>query len=208
MSSRPGQGRLHLELLKREGCTPRSRVLEVGCGCLNAGRWIMHYLDAGNYVGIEPGEWLIKAALEIPKIRRLVKNKRPVFLSCHDFDATTIGVLFDLIYSHSVLSHCAGHQLPQFLVNAEKALSPEGRILASIRLSEGNPFGSRGSPDGGDSNCTSWQYPCVTYFRRATVEAVAAQCGLTATVVPEYTQFMVSRAPSHVHDWIVFRRIP
>ena len=45
-------GELQLELLKLEGCMPQSSVLEVGCGCLNAGVPIMRYLHRRHYVGI------------------------------------------------------------------------------------------------------------------------------------------------------------
>jgi hypothetical protein len=38
-------GRLQFEILKKEGCVPASRVLEVGCGCLHAGVHLMQYLD-------------------------------------------------------------------------------------------------------------------------------------------------------------------
>src|SRR6476646_9038124 len=100
-------GQLQFELLKREGCEPTSKVLEVGCGCLNAGIPLMRYLRPGHYVGIDPNDWLREAAMERRQIRRLVENQRPTFLSRSDFDASELGQTFDYVLSHSILSHCA-----------------------------------------------------------------------------------------------------
>jgi hypothetical protein len=59
-------GRLQLELLQRNGCTPDSHVLEIGRGCLGAGRPIIQFLNAERYVGLEPNVWLLDAVLGGP----------------------------------------------------------------------------------------------------------------------------------------------
>jgi SAM-dependent methyltransferase len=199
-------GELQLEFLKREGCMPHSSVLEVGCGCLNAGVPVMAFVDRGRYVGIEPNRWLLDAALSDWRVRRLVARKRPTFLERDDFDASVLGRTFDYVLSHSVLSHCAHWQLDQFVANTARVLAPGGRIVASIRLAEGNAYGSSGTPDGRDSMHEEWQYPGVAWFARATVEETAARHGLAVTVTPEYTELFVSRRPHEVHDWLVLWR--
>src|SRR4030043_451434 len=108
-------GRLQLELLKREGCRPASRVLELGCGCLHLGIPLMQYLDKGNYVGIDPNEWLRQKVMKNHDIRQIVEAREARFLSVDDFDASELGVQFDFTFSHSVLSHCAHRQLEQYL---------------------------------------------------------------------------------------------
>ena len=40
-------GRLQLATLVREGLYPYSRLLDVGCGCLRAGYWLIRLLDPG-----------------------------------------------------------------------------------------------------------------------------------------------------------------
>jgi SAM-dependent methyltransferase len=196
-------GELQLELLKREGCVPESSVLEVGCGCLNAGVPVIRYLRRGRYAGIEPNSWLLEAALKDWRTRWLIAAKHPTFLDRTDFDATGLGRTFDYVLSHSVLSHCAHWQLEQFVANVAQVLSPRGRIVASIRLAEGNDYGSRGSPDGEDSMDEEWQYPDVSWFKLDTVRETAARHGLTVSLEPEYTEFYVSRRPREFHDWIV-----
>jgi cyclopropane fatty-acyl-phospholipid synthase-like methyltransferase len=199
-------GELQLELLKLEGASPQSHVLEVGCGCLSAGVPLMRYLNRRRYVGIEPNRWLLDAALSDWRVRWLVTTKRPTFLERSDFDAGELGRAFDYVLAHSVLSHCAHWQLQEFIRNVERVLSPQGRVLASIRLAEGNAYGSPGTPDGVDSMDLEWQYPDVSWFTFDTVERTAAKYGLAVVVRPEYTERFISRRPREIHDWLVLLR--
>jgi len=197
-------GRLQFELLKKEGCQPSSRVLEVGCGCLHAGVHLMPFLNRGNFVGIDPNAWLINNALKQPAIQKLVEEKQPQFLFRTDFDASSLNREFDYVLSHSVLSHAAHWQLEQYLRNTAKVLSPEGRIVASIRLAEGNEFGSKGSLNHEDSMDEEWVYPGISWFKLSTVVATAEKVGLHARHAPEHTAYYTKTRPNEFHDWIVF----
>jgi ubiquinone/menaquinone biosynthesis C-methylase UbiE len=57
-------GRLCLEVLLREGLSPSSRVLDVGCGALCVGYWLMRFLDPGCYLGIERNREMLKVGME------------------------------------------------------------------------------------------------------------------------------------------------
>lgn len=205
-------GRLQLEILRRENCVPTSRVLEIGCGCLSAGLPAIQYLEPDCYVGIDPNRWLREAALGDPLIRDVVSQKRARFLSVTDFDASSLGVLFDFALSHSILSHCAHWQLPLFLANVTKTMAPGGRIVASIRLAEGNAFGSSGTPDRQDSRDQEWRYPGpndplgVSWFSWGTVSREARAAGLQPRLVPEYTSLYTRTRPRECHDWVVFTK--
>jgi hypothetical protein len=85
-------------------------------------------------------------------------------------------------------------------------LTPTGRILASIRLAEGNAFGSSGTPEKKDSMDQVWQYPGVSWFALTTVKQTAANEGLVTVSVPEYTEFYTKKRPNEYHDWLVFHR--
>ena len=197
-------GGLQLELLKREGLTPESKVLEVGCGALHTSCHVMRFVEPGNLVGIDPNPWVREKVLEESEIRTLVEERSPTFLSGDDFDVSELGVQFDYVISHSVLSHAAHYQLEQFLRNVGKSLAPKGKILASLRLAEGNAFGQRGSRDGQDSMCKTWRYPGGVWFKLSTVKETAEKLGLAADYHPEFTEFYVQTRPREVHDWIVF----
>ena len=198
-------GALQLELLKKEDCVPSSKVLEIGCGYLHLGRYLIDFLDKSNYVGVDPNDWLRNLAVKKDELSELIHRKAAVFLNNENFDATEVGKEFDFIFSHSVLSHAAHWQLNQYLENCLKVLAEEGVILASIRLAEGNEFGSKGN-NGEDSGCQEWKYPGVSYFTLATVKETAKKLGLSAIYKPEYTAFYIQERPCEYHDWIVFRR--
>ena len=180
-------------------------MLEVGCGALSAGVPVMRHLRRAHYVGIEPNRWLVDAALSEWRVRLLVARKRPTFLERSDFDASGLGRTFDYVLAHSILSHCAHAQLEEFIRNVSRVLRPGGGVLASIRLAEGNPYGSSGSPDGNDSLDEEWQYPGVSWFRLDTVERTAAAHGLNVELKPEYTERFIRRRPKEIHDWLVLR---
>ena len=197
-------GQLQFEILKREGCVPSSRVLEVGCGCLHAGRQLIRYLDESHYVGVDPNAWLVQTARDEPDVEQLVTDKRARFLHVNTFDASSLGVAFDYVLSHSVLSHCAHWQLDQFLQGVAKVLAPTGRVLASIYLAEGNAYGSAPAPNEDDSRDEEWVYPGISRFKLSTVEDAAARHGLTAVTLPDYTALITSTRPHECHDWMIF----
>src|SRR5437899_12715998 len=85
-------GQLQLELLKINGCEPASHALEIGAGCLVAGRPIMQYLMPERYLGIEPNSWLIKAFKEgLTDIVSLIEEKRHLLLAVMYFDLSSTG---------------------------------------------------------------------------------------------------------------------
>jgi len=193
-------GSLQLELLKENGLAPSSHVLEIGCGCLAAGRPILHFLGPDHYVGIEPNYWLIEAVIEgLPGTKDLIDEKRPVFLRRTDFDATSVGRRFDFIISHSILSHAAHWQCPEFFKGVKKVLAPSGVALASIR------FHDQDNSLMGDSLSPEWVYPDVSHFAWETVQKFAAAEQLCVEWRKDYREFFTKELPSNYHDWIRLR---
>ena len=128
-------GICQLEMLKRNGLKPNHHVLEVGCGALVAGRPLIQFLELDRYVGIEPNTWLVDAAYRhFPDMGEWFLDKRPVFLSRTDFDASETGRHFDFVISHSILSHAAHWQLPLFFARVALVLSPYGVGVISLRM--------------------------------------------------------------------------
>jgi len=199
------EGLGQVKLLVYEGCQPHHKVLEVGCGVLMAGYPILQYLDGACYVGIDPNRWLIDSALEVPQIHAAVEQKQARFLFNDQFDASATNEQFDYIISHSILSHCAAWQLPLFLKQLHSSLREGGKILASIRFAEGNRFGSRGYL-GTEEDFQEWQYPGVSFFRKATVDAIARAHGFSCRVTDEYLSLMVRANSRAIQDWVVFTK--
>jgi cyclopropane fatty-acyl-phospholipid synthase-like methyltransferase len=194
-------GLLQLELLRMNECGQDSHVLEIGCGALVAGRPIIQFLKPDRYVGIEPNTWLIEAAKEgLPDTARLFAEKRPILLDNTDFDASSTGRAFDFVISHSVLSHVAAWQYPEFLENVRKSLAPCGVVLASIR------FTDHAHRPLGDSNHQEWQYPGISTFSWDTARRLAVECGYDIEWRRDYREFLTRWAPNSFHDWIRLTR--
>ena len=184
------------------GAQPDSHVLEVGCGCLVAGRPILQFLEPDHYVGIEPNSWLIEAVMAgLPGTKRLIAEKRPVFLQRTDFDASSLGRRFDFVISHSVLSHAAHWQCPQFFKGVQKVLSDSGVAIVSLR------FFDKDNNLMGDSLSPNWVYPDVSYFAWESIQKFAAEENLAVEWRKDYREFFVRSAPSNYHDWIRIRRL-
>lgn len=128
-------GRLSLMALLYAGLYPDHRVLEIGCGALRSGYWLMHFLNKGGYYGIEPNEDMLSRGLMFICPAWLLlpdEGKAPRFNHNDQFDASVFGeTLFDFFLCCSIWSHAAKVQieimLDQFVLHSR----PGGRFLAS-----------------------------------------------------------------------------
>lgn len=204
VSTTPEEGLAQLALLIGRGCKPHHFVLEIGCGALVAGFPIMQYLNVGGYAGVDPNEWLREASQGLPEVEAVVRRKIPSLYTRSDF-RTDDGWKFNFIVSHSILSHASDRQLTEFFAAAADQLADGGELLASIRLADGNEFGSPGSAQHG-ADFAEWQYPGVSWFTREEVVERARRAGLSVEVSPALTRTIMSGNPKAIHDWIVVRR--
>lgn len=54
-------GRDITDYIKSRGLKPTDKFLDFGCGALRNGIWLIKYLDAGNYYGIEHDKLMFEA---------------------------------------------------------------------------------------------------------------------------------------------------
>ena len=90
-------GENQLVILTHFGLTPSSMVLDIGCGCLRGGRWLIPYLNSDCYFGVEPNlEMLeiltcfIRLEQEISDMKKLtrlfsIKNRPRPLLSLEKY---------------------------------------------------------------------------------------------------------------------------
>jgi SAM-dependent methyltransferase len=123
-------GRLQLICLLREGLDPQSNVLDVGCGALRGGYWLIHFLDAGRYFGIEPTERLLELGRTRVLEPEVLELKQPRFDSNDRFDFSVFGTEFDFVLARSVWTHAARGHI-QAMLDAFVATAPSGVMLAS-----------------------------------------------------------------------------
>src|SRR3954466_11929262 len=88
-------GQAMFDVLRKEGLRPNSRVLDVGCGALRLGYWLMRFLDAGCYYGIEPNRDMLQIGLEEIVEPDVVARASAHFAHNDDFDFSGFGAEFD-----------------------------------------------------------------------------------------------------------------
>ena len=126
-------------------------LLDIGCGCLRAGRLFINYLLPERYYGIEPESQVLEAAIknEIGLDQQMLKG---ISLNYNDrFDLHCFPRKYDYILAHSIFSHTSPQQINKCIKEASEVLRREGIFLATYI-------------EGPDSNKKDWTYPSgVTY---------------------------------------------
>src|SRR5689334_365730 len=124
-------GRLQFAMLIREGMYPSSKVLDVGCGCLRGGYWLIHFLDRGCYFGIEPHQEMLGKGVANFLEPGLLEDKQPSFDSNDRFDFSVFGTRFDCVLARSIWSHATKAQIGVMLDQFLQHSTPESFFLTS-----------------------------------------------------------------------------
>lgn len=125
-------GRNQLSILLRNGLNFDSRVLDVGCGALRAGYWLIRFLEPDRYFGIEPNRAMLEAGRDRIVTPSVVAAKRPRFDHNDRFDFSVFGTEFDFVIARSIWTHTSPDQLITMLQQFA-ASAPRGVLLASIK---------------------------------------------------------------------------
>jgi SAM-dependent methyltransferase len=124
-------GRLGFEVLLAERLRPSSRVLDVGCGALRLGYWLMRFLDAGCYFGIEPQQEMLDAGLTELVEPDVVQRAQARFSPNDDFDFSVFGERFDFVIARSIWTHASKTQIATMLSSFAATSQPKAVFLAS-----------------------------------------------------------------------------
>lgn len=123
-------GRLQLDFLKEQGLRPSDALLDVGCGALRAGLHFMRWLQPGGYYGLDCNASLLEAGRMEMDCAGLA-DRRPQLLLNERFECAAFGRTFRFILANSVFTHLPLNSIERCLVEAAKALAPDGRFFAS-----------------------------------------------------------------------------
>ncbi|MAE67401.1 MAG: hypothetical protein CMJ18_24335 [Phycisphaeraceae bacterium] len=124
-------GRSQLITLLHAGLYPHSKVLDIGCGCLRGGYWLIHFLDPGCYFGIEPNREMLEAGRDGLLEEGLLEAKQPRFDHHDDFGFSRFGVKFDFVIARSIWSHASKSQIEKMLDEFAAHAHPKSVFLAS-----------------------------------------------------------------------------
>lgn len=165
---------MSFNLLTSCGLRQHHKVLDIGCGSLRIGRLLIPYLNAGNYVGLEPNSWLVEAGLRYEVGQEIIRLRRPVFIYDTALETLASGTRFDYIIAQSIFSHTAPDLLERWIRDVSRCIGESGVLLATVLEGEEECEGS------------GWIYPECVQYRLATVAAIASNCQLEFEVLDYY----------------------
>ena len=124
-------GRRQLIALLEVGLSPEAKVLDIGCGCLRAAYWLIHFLDPGCYHGIEPARRRVECGLRFLLTPEEVGSKQPRFDSNPRFDSSVFGARFGFFLAGSIWTHASKRQIEGMLDSFLRDSTSDGVFLAS-----------------------------------------------------------------------------
>lgn len=169
------------DLGMREG----HKLLDVGCGCLRAGRFFVMYLGVGNYYGIEPDQELLEYGIQEEVGEDLIKRKKATFRNNDDYSLTSFGIAFDFILAHSIFIHAPKPDVETCFNQVGQALKHRGKFVANF------------VPGPTDNSCSKWTISVMRYTKKFMLEQ-AARAGLVLEFKPwphmgQHTWFVCER---------------
>ena len=124
-------GQRQFVALLNEGLNPESRVLDIGCGCLRTGAWLIRFLNPGGYHGIEPARQRVEYGLQYLFTDDEIRIKQPRFDFNSGFDSSVFRCKFDFFLAGSIWSHASKEQIQTSLVSFDRDATRSGVFLTS-----------------------------------------------------------------------------
>ena len=178
-------GRKLLMLLLNEGLLPTSRVLDIGCGCLRVGYWLIHFLGQERYFGIEPNRLMLGAGLRILLEPGVVELKRPQFDENARFDFAVFDEQFDYFVARSIWIHASKAHIQTMLDGFVSTSNTHSVFLVSYLPATCDEDDYQGTTWVGRSHLSN--QPATIRHRFAWIEAECVRRGLIAEEITDQT---------------------
>jgi hypothetical protein len=124
-------GRELLTYLLNAGLKPDSKLVDIGCGVLRGGYWLIHFLDPECYYGIEPHAGRLAMGLNTILEPEVLAAKRPRFDTNPHFDTSVFNEKFDFFLAYSIWTHAAKSQIQTMLDAFLRDAKDAGLFLTS-----------------------------------------------------------------------------
>ena len=157
---------MSFNLLTVCGLRQNHKLLDIGCGSLRLGRLLIPYLNARNYVGLDPNKWLIDDGIRFEVGSSLIEIKQPMFIHDSGLSILDNQVKLDYVVAQSIFSHTAPDLLERWIADISLRLAHDGVFFATVLE--------------GDVECDAvgWVYPDCVEYRLDTVSELAIKYGL------------------------------
>ena len=124
-------GEWAFELLRREGLQSNDPVLDVGCGGLSTGRFLLPFLDAVRYWGFDTNHALILAGVTLELPRLGVQVERGRYLFNQEFDLSNAPSDLRFAISEGFFSRLPLNRIARCIAAVTRHLASDGRFYAT-----------------------------------------------------------------------------
>jgi hypothetical protein len=124
-------GREQLGYLQRAGLRSNSKLVDIGCGVLRAGYWIIGFLEPGFYCGIEPHRERLEIGIHGILDAGTLERKQPRFDGNSTFDTSVFADKFDFFLAYSIWTHASKLQIQTMLDGFLRHSTEKGKFLTT-----------------------------------------------------------------------------
>lgn len=118
-----GIGRHQYHFLISEGLSHDHKFLDIACGSLRLGQYLIPFLDVGNYFGIEGEKVLVEAGLHEELLFEVARLKQPNFHFSYNF-SFAFAKNFDVAIAQSLFTHLTLEDIETCFANLRDAAKP------------------------------------------------------------------------------------
>jgi len=126
--------------LKHSGLKPSQKFLDLGCGTLSLGNYLIEYLDSSNYFGMDiSAQALIKGRELVERRigREKLEEKQPILVQNKDLTFSEVaGQVFDYVWAFSVFDHLPFKYFEEFISNIGNVTDHDSKIFSVVMLKE------------------------------------------------------------------------
>lgn len=130
-------GQEHFDYLMSKKLQPDHVFLDVGCGGLRTGQFIIPYLDNNNYFGLDRMPELIEFGLNNVLSAEIVFEKQPKFSVNDNFNCDFVDKPVDVAWCQSLMSHLSKDDITSCLSNIKNIMAPSGKIFFTYFRKDG-----------------------------------------------------------------------
>jgi SAM-dependent methyltransferase len=147
-----GIGKLQYHFLIAQGLQPEHRFLDVACGALRLGQFLIPYLNRKNYFGLDSEKDLVEKGLQSELCHGMARLKQPQFAFNRNFDFSFVPT-FDFAIAQSIFTHLVPSDIRLCLANLRSRAHEE--TVAYFTFFEGD---SNSNPVGPSHPHKTWRY--------------------------------------------------
>lgn len=169
-----GIGKLQYHFLVANGLEPGHRFLDIACGALRLGQYLIPYLQTGHYLGLEAERELVERGMAAEFHADIIARKQPRFAFNAVFDFSFVDS-FDVALAQSLFTHLTRDDIRTCFRNLRPRAQPGSRFFFTFF-----PGDSSTNPAGPSDANLGWRYP----FTELAEDAAAG--GWKATLIGDW----------------------